>query len=150
MGKRDKKDEMVYQFGELIILSGPVEEGFIHVVNVNTNWQIKIYMGANANMFLTLPKEEIYDRINSVYMISSLSMYDSEFARGIERYTLDYVAERLERTTEANDPNDLDVVKKDNYMKEILSKTDEEIMMDIASGEFRFDMFNDLKIEEND
>lgn len=148
--KKNKKDEMVYQFGEFIILARPVEEGFIHIVNVNTNWQHRIYMGANANMFLTLPKEEIYDRINSVYIISTFSMYNSEFAKGMAQFTLDYVTKLAELPERPNDPNDLETVKKDNYMKEILSKTDEEIMMDIASGEFRFDLFNDLKIEEND
>jgi hypothetical protein len=44
-----KKDiDEGYIVGDFYIVKSPIKEGWLHIVNIKTSWQIKVMMGANT------------------------------------------------------------------------------------------------------
>lgn len=54
-------------------------------------------MGANTAKFLSLPQQEIFDRINGIYIQSMMSLYDSEYALKIAKDAVSYMSEKAKR-----------------------------------------------------
>ena len=145
-----KKDiDEGYIVGDFYIVKSPIKEGWLHVVNIKTSWQIKVMMGANTAKFLSLPQQEIFDRINGIYIQSMMSLYDSEYALKIAKDAVSYMSEKTKKVEKleklenvCNTENeDIEKVKKDEFMMKIATSSDEEIMDMIVNGEIKYEYF---------
>lgn len=136
-----KKDiDEGYIVGDFYIIKSPIKEGWLHIVNIKTSWQIKVMMGANTAKFLSLPQQEIFDRINGIYIQSMMSLYDSEYALKIAKDAVSYMSEKAKKM-EKNENEDIEKVKKDEFMMKIATSSDEEIMDMIVNGEIKYEYF---------
>ena len=140
--KRKEIDEG-YIVGDFYIIKSPIKEGWLHVVNIKTSWQIKVMMGANTAKFLSLTQQEIFDRINGIYIQSMMSLYDSEYALKIAKDAVSYMSEKAKKMekVEKNENEDIEKVKKDEFMMKIATSSDEEIMDMIVNGEIKYEYF---------
>lgn len=145
-----KKDiDEGYIVGDFYIVKSPIKEGWLHIVNIKTSWQIKVMMGANTAKFLSLPQQEIFDRINGIYIQSMMSLYDSEYALKIAKDAVSYMSEKAKKVEKleklenvCNTENeDIEKVKKDEFMMKIATSSDEEIMDMIVNGEIKYEYF---------
>jgi|GEM_PF-3791374 hypothetical protein len=139
-----KKDiDEGYIVGDFYIVKSPIKEGWLHVVNIKTSWQIKVMMGANTAKFLSLSQQEIFDRINGIYIQSMMSLYDSEYALKIAKDAVSYMSEKAKKMekVEKNENEDIEKVKKDEFMMKIATSSDEEIMDMIVNGEIKYEYF---------
>lgn len=139
-----KKDiDEGYIVGDFYIIKSPIKEGWLHVVNIKTSWQIKVMMGANTAKFLSLPQQEIFDRINGIYIQSIMSLYDSDYALKIAKDAVSYMSEKAKKMGKlGNTENeDIEKVKKDEFMMKIATSSDEEIMDMIINGEIKYEYF---------
>lgn len=139
-----KKDiDEGYIVGDFYIIKSPIKEGWLHIVNIKTSWQIKVMMGANTAKFLSLPQQEIFDRINGIYIQSMMSLYDSEYALKIAKDAVSYMSEKAKKMekVEKNENEDIEKVKKDEFMMKIATSSDEEIMDMIVNGEISYEYF---------
>lgn len=139
-----KKDiDEGYIVGDFYIVKSPIKEGWLHIVNIKTSWQIKVMMGANTAKFLSLPQQEIFDRINGIYIQSMMSLYDSEYALKIAKDAVSYMSEKAKKMGKlGNTENeDIEKVKKDEFMMKIATSSDEEIMEMIVNGEINYKYF---------
>lgn len=139
-----KKDiDEGYIVGDFYIVKSPIKEGWLHVVNIKTSWQIKVMMGANTAKFLSLSQQEILDRINGIYIQSMMSLYDSEYALKIAKDAVSYMSEKAKKMekVEKNENEDIEKVKKDEFMMKIATSSDEEIMDMIVNGEIKYEYF---------
>ena len=100
-------------------------------------------MGANTAKFLSLPQQEIFDRINGIYIQSMMSLYDSEYALKIAKDAVSYMSEKAKKMekVEKNENEDIEKVKKDEFMMKIATSSDEEIMDMIVNGEINYKYF---------
>lgn len=145
-----KKDiDEGYIVGDFYIVKSPIKEGWLHIVNIKTSWQIKVMMGANTAKFLSLPQQEIFDRINGIYIQSMMSLYDSDYALKIAKDAVSYMSEKAKKVEKleklenvGNTENeDIEKVKKDEFMMKIATSSDEEIMDIIINGEIKYEYF---------
>lgn len=139
-----KKDiDEGYIVGDFYIVKSPIKEGWLHIVNIKTSWQIKVMMGANTAKFLSLSQQEIFDRINGIYIQSMMSLYDSEYALKIAKDAVSYMSEKAKKVekVEKNENEDIEKVKKDEFMMKIATSSDEEIMDMIVNGEIEYKYF---------
>lgn len=139
-----KKDiDEGYIVGDFYIIKSPIKEGWLHIVNIKTFWQIKVMMGANTAKFLSLPQQEIFDRINGIYIQSMMSLYDSDYALKITKDAVSYMSEKAGKMekVEKNENEDIEKVKKDEFMMKIATSSDEEIMDMIVNGEIKYEYF---------
>lgn len=139
-----KKDiDEGYIVGDFYIIKSPIKEGWLHIVNIKTSWQIKVMMGANTAKFLSLSQQEIFDRINGIYIQSMMSLYDSEYALKIAKDAVSYMSEKAKKMekVEKNENEDIEKVKKDEFMMKIATSSDEEIMDMIVNGEIKYEYF---------
>lgn len=143
-----KKDiDEGYIVGDFYIIKSPIKEGWLHIVNIKTSWQIKVMMGANTAKFLSLPQQEIFDRINGIYIQSMMSLYDSDYALKIAKDAVSYMSEKAKKMGKlGNTENeDIEKVKKDEFMMKIATSSDEEIMDMIVNGEINYKYFKQEK-----
>lgn len=140
---KKKEIDEGYIVGDFYIIKSPIKEGWIHIVNIKTSWQIKVMMGANTTKFLSLPQQEIFDRINGIYIQSMMSLYDSEYALKIAKDAVSYMSEKAKKMekVEKNENEDIEKVKKDEFMMKIATSSDEEIMDMIVNGEIKYEYF---------
>lgn len=140
---KKKEIDEGYIAGDFYIIKSPIKEGWLHVVNIKTSWQIKVMMGANTAKFLSLPQQEIFDRINGIYIQSMMSLYDSEYALKIAKDAVSYMSEKAKKMekVEKNENEDIEKVKKDEFMMKIATSSDEEIMDMIVNGEIKYEYF---------
>lgn len=140
---KKKEIDEGYIVGDFYIVKSPIKEGWLHVVNIKTSWQIKVMMGANTAKFLSLPQQEIFDRINGMYIQSMMSLYDSEYALKIAKDAVSYMSEKAKKMGKlGNTENeDIEKVKKDEFMMKIATSSDEEIMDMIVNGEINYKYF---------
>lgn len=140
---KKKEIDEGYIVGDFYIIKSPIKEGWLHVVNIKTSWQIKVMMGANTAKFLSLPQQEIFDRINGIYIQSMMSLYDSEYALKIAKDAVSYMSEKAKKMGKlGNTENeDIEKVKKDEFMMKIATSSDEEIMDMIVNGEISYEYF---------
>lgn len=138
--KRKDIDEG-YIVGDFYIIKSPIKEGWLHIVNIKTSWQIKVMMGANTAKFLSLPQQEIFDRINGIYIQSMMSLYDSDYALKITKDAVSYMSEKAKKVGNTEN-EDIKKVKKDEFMMKIATSSDEEIMDMIINGEISYEYFN--------
>lgn len=140
---KKKEIDEGYIVGDFYIVKSPIKEGWLHVVNIKTSWQIKVMMGANTAKFLSLPQQEIFDRINGIYIQSMMSLYDSEYALKIAKDAVSYMSEKAKKMekVEKNENEDIEKVKKDEFMMKIATSSDEEIMDMIVNGEIKYEYF---------
>lgn len=143
---KKKEIDEGYIVGDFYILKDIIKDGYIHIINIKTMWQIKVYMGENAASFLCLPQQEIFDRINGIYIQSMMSLYDSEYALKIAKDAVSYMSEKAEKMEKlekvGNTENeDIEKVKKDEFMMKIATSSDEEIMDMIVNGEIKYEYF---------
>lgn len=139
-----KKDiDEGYIVGDFYIVKSPIKEGWLHVVNIKTSWQIRVMMGANTAKFLSLPQQEIFDRINGIYIQSMMSLYDSEYALKIAKDAVSYMSEKAKKMEKVvnTENEDIEKVKKDEFMMKIATSSDEEIMGMIVNGEIKYEYF---------
>lgn len=139
-----KKDiDEGYIVGDFYIVKSPIKEGWLHIVNIKTSWQIKVMMGANTAKFLSLPQQDIFDRINGIYIQSMMSLYDSDYALKIAKDAVSYMSEKAKKVekVEKNENEDIEKVKKDEFMMKIATSSDEEIMDMIVNGEIKYEYF---------
>lgn len=139
-----KKDiDEGYIVGDFYIVKSPIKEGWLHVVNIKTSWQIKVMMGANTAKFLSLPQQEIFDRINGIYIQSMMSLYDSDYALKIAKDAVSYMSEKAKKMGKLGntESEDIEKVKKDEFMMKIATSSDEEIMDMIVNGEINYKYF---------
>ena len=139
-----KKDiDEGYIVGDFYIVKSPIKDGWLHVVNIKTSWQIKVMMGANTAKFLSLSQQEIFDRINGIYIQSMMSLYDSDYALKITKDAVSYMSEKAKKMekVEKNENEDIEKVKKDEFMMKIATSSDEEIMDMIVNGEIKYEYF---------
>lgn len=139
-----KKDiDEGYIVGDFYIVKSPIKEGWLHIVNIKTSWQIKVMMGANTAKFLSLSQQEIFDRINGIYIQSMMSLYDSDYALKIAKDAVSYMSEKAKKMGKlGNTENeDIEKVKKDEFMMKIATSSDEEIMDMIVNGEINYKYF---------
>lgn len=146
---KKKEIDEGYIVGDFYIVKSPIKDGWLHVVNIKTSWQIKVMMGANTAKFLSLPQQEIFDRINGIYIQSMMSLYDSEYALKIAKDAVSYMSEKAKKMEKleklenvCNTENeDIEKVKKDEFMMKIATSSDEEIMDMIINGEIKYEYF---------
>lgn len=140
---KKKEIDEGYIVGDFYIIKSPIKEGWLHIVNIKTSWQIKVMMGANTAKFLSLPQQEILDRINGIYIQSMMSLYDSEYALKIAKDAVSYMSEKAKKMGKlGNTENeDIEKVKKDEFMMKIATSSDEEIMDMIINGEIKYEYF---------
>lgn len=140
---KKKEIDEGYIVGDFYIIKSPIKEGWLHVVNIKTSWQIKVMMGANTAKFLSLPQQEIFDRINGIYIQSMMSLYDSEYALKIAKDAVSYMSKKAKKMekVEKNENEDIEKVKKDEFMMKIATSSDEEIMDMIVNGEIKYEYF---------
>ena len=145
-----KKDiDEGYIVGDFYIVKSPIKEGWLHIVNIKTSWQIKVMMGANTAKFLSLPQQEIFDRINGIYIQSMMSLYDSEYALNIAKNAKSYMARKAKKVKKSDENEDIEKVKRDQFMMKIASSSDEEIMDMIVNGEINYEYFKQDKGKED-
>lgn len=145
-----KKDiDEGYIVGDFYIIKSPIKEGWLHIVNIKTSWQIKVMMGANTAKFLSLPQQEIFDRINGIYIQSMMSLYDSEYALNIAKNAKSYMARKAKKVKKSDENEDIEKVKRDQFMMKIASSSDEEIMDMIVNGEINYEYFKQDKEKED-
>lgn len=145
-----KKDiDEGYIVGDFYILKDIIKDGYIHIINIKTMWQIKVYMGENAASFLCLPQQEIFDRINGIYIQSMMSLYDSEYALNIAKNAKSYMARKSKKVKKSDENEDIEKVKRDQFMMKIASSSDEEIMDMIVNGEINYEYFKQDKEKED-
>lgn len=136
-----KKDiDEGYIVGDFYILKDIIKDGYIHIINIKTMWQIKVMMGANTAKFLSLPQQEIFDRINGIYIQSMMSLYDSEYALKIAKDAVSYMSKKAKKVGNTEN-EDIEKVKKDEFMMKIATSSDEEIMDMIVNGEIKYEYF---------
>lgn len=136
-----KKDiDEGYIVGDFYIVKSPIKEGWLHIVNIKTSWQIKVMMGANTAKFLSLPQQDIFDRINGIYIQSMMSLYDSDYALKITKDAVSYMSEKAKKVGNTEN-EDIKKVKKDEFMMKIATSSDEEIMDMIINGEIKYEYF---------
>lgn len=140
---KKKEIDEGYIVGDFYIVKSPIKEGWLHIVNIKTSWQIKVMMGANTAKFLSLPQQEIFDRINGIYIQSMMSLYDSDYALKIAKDAVSYMSEKAKKMGKlGNTENeDIEKVKKDEFMMKIATSSDEEIMDMIVNGEINYKYF---------
>lgn len=140
---KKKEIDEGYIVGDFYIIKSPIKDGWLHIVNIKTSWQIKVMMGANTAKFLSLPQQEIFDRINGIYIQSMMSLYDSEYALKIAKDAVSYMSEKAKKMekVEKNENEDIEKVKKDEFMMKIATSSDEEIMDMIVNGEIKYEYF---------
>ena len=140
---KKKEIDEGYIVGDFYIVKSPIKEGWLHIVNIKTSWQIKVMMGANTAKFLSLPQQEIFDRINGIYIQSMMSLYDSDYALKIAKDAVSYMSEKAKKMGKlGNTENeDIEKVKKDEFMMKIATSSDEEIMDMIVIGEINYKYF---------
>lgn len=140
---KKKEIDEGYIVGDFYIVKSPIKDGWLHVVNIKTSWQIKVMMGANTAKFLSLPQQEIFDRINGIYIQSMMSLYDSDYALKITKDAVSYMSEKAKKVekVEKNENEDIEKVKKDEFMMKIATSSDEEIMDMIVNGEIKYEYF---------
>ena len=140
---KKKEIDEGYIVGDFYIVKSPIKDGWLHVVNIKTSWQIKVMMGANTAKFLSLPQQEIFDRINGIYIQSMMSLYDSDYALKIAKDAVSYMSEKAKKMGKlGNTENeDIEKVKKDEFMMKIATSSDEEIMDMIVNGEINYKYF---------
>ena len=149
---KKKEIDEGYIVGDFYIIKSPIKEGWLHVVNIKTSWQIKVMMGANTAKFLSLPQQEIFDRINGIYIQSMMSLYDSEYALKIAKDAVSYMSEKAKKMEKVEkiaipyvdafiENEDIEKVKKDEFMMKIATSSDEEIMDMIVNGEIKYEYF---------
>lgn len=146
---KKKEIDEGYIVGDFYIVKSPIKEGWLHIVNIKTSWQIKVMMGANTAKFLSLSQQEIFDRINGIYIQSMMSLYDSEYALKIAKDAVSYMSEKAKKVEKleklenvCNTENeDIEKVKKDEFMMKIATSSDEEIMDMIINGEIKYEYF---------
>lgn len=137
---KKKEIDEGYIVGDFYIVKSPIKDGWLHVVNIKTSWQIKVMMGANTAKFLSLPQQEIFDRINGIYIQSMMSLYDSDYALKITKDAVSYMSEKAEKVGNTEN-EDIKKVKKDEFMMKIATSSDEEIMDMIINGEIKYEYF---------
>lgn len=137
---KKKEIDEGYIVGDFYIVKSPIKEGWLHIVNIKTSWQIKVMMGANTAKFLSLSQQEIFDRINGIYIQSMMSLYDSDYALKIAKDAVSYMSEKVKKV-EKNENEDIEKVKKDEFMMKIATSSDEEIMDMIVNGEISYEYF---------
>ena len=137
---KKKEIDEGYIVGDFYIVKSPIKDGWLHVVNIKTSWQIKVMMGANTAKFLSLPQQEIFDRINGIYIQSMMSLYDSGYALKIAKDAVSYMSEKAEKVWNTEN-EDIEKVKKDEFMMKIATSSDEEIMDMIINGEIKYEYF---------
>lgn len=136
-----KKDiDEGYIVGDFYIVKSLIKEGWLHIVNIKTSWQIKVMMGANTAKFLSLSQQEIFDRINGIYIQSMMSLYDSDYALKIAKDAVSYMSEKAKKVGNTEN-EDIEKVKKDEFMMKIATSSDEEIMDMIINGEISYEYF---------
>ena len=138
---KKKEIDEGYIVGDFYILKDIIKDGYIHIINIKTMWQIKVYMGENAASFLCLPQQEIFDRINGIYIQSMMSLYDSEYALNIAKNAKSYMARKAKKVKKSDENEDIEKVKIDQFMMKIASSSDEEIMDMIVNGEINYEYF---------
>lgn len=137
---KKKEIDEGYIVGDFYIIKSPIKEGWLHIVNIKTSWQIKVMMGANTAKFLSLPQQEIFDRINGIYIQSMMSLYDSEYALKIAKDAVSYMSKKAKKVGNTEN-EDIKKVKKDEFMMKIATSSDEEIMDMIINGEIKYEYF---------
>lgn len=137
---KKKEIDEGYIVGDFYIVKSPIKEGWLHIVNIKTSWQIKVMMGANTAKFLSLPQQEIFDRINGIYIQSMMSLYDSDYALKIAKDAVSYMSEKAKKVGNTEN-EDIENVKKDEFMMKIATSSDEEIMDMIVNGEINYKYF---------
>lgn len=137
---KKKEIDEGYIVGDFYIVKSPIKEGWLHIVNIKTSWQIKVMMGANTAKFLSLPQQEIFDRINGIYIQSMMSLYDSDYALKITKDAVSYMSEKAKKVGNTEN-EDIKKVKKDEFMMKIATSSDEEIMDMIINGEIKYEYF---------
>lgn len=145
---KKKEIDEGYIVGDFYILKDIIKDGYIHIINIKTMWQIKVYMGENAASFLCLPQQEIFDRINGIYIQSMMSLYDSEYALNIAKNAKSYMARKAKKVKKSDENEDIEKVKRDQFMMKIASSSDEEIMDMIVNGEINYKYFKQDKEKE--
>ena len=105
---------------------------------------MKVMMGANTAKFLSLPQQEIFDRINGIYIQSMMSLYDSDYALKIAKDAVSYMSEKAKKVGNTEN-EDIEKVKKDEFMMKIATSSDEEIMDMIVNGEISYEYFKQEK-----
>lgn len=140
---KKKEIDEGYIVGDFYIIKSPIKEGWLHIVNIKTSWQIKVMMGANTAKFLSLPQQEIFDRINGIYIQSMMSLYDSDYALKIAKDAVSYMSEKAKKLGKVGntESEDIEKVKKDEFMMKIATSSDEEIMDMIINGEIKYEYF---------
>lgn len=146
---KKKEIDEGYIVGDFYILKDIIKDGYIHIINIKTMWQIKVYMGENAASFLCLPQQEIFDRINGIYIQSMMSLYDSEYALNIAKNAKSYMARKAKKVKKSDENEDIEKVKRDQFMMKIASSSDEEIMDMIVNGEINYAYFKQDKEKED-
>lgn len=137
---KKKEIDEGYIVGDFYIVKSPIKDGWLHVVNIKTSWQIKVMMGANTAKFLSLPQQEIFDRINGIYIQSMMSLYDSGYALKIAKDAVSYMSEKAEKVGNTEN-EDIEKVKKDEFMMKTATSSDEEIMDMVINGEIKYEYF---------
>lgn len=137
---KKKEIDEGYIVGDFYILKDIIKDGYIHIINIKTMWQIKVMMGANTAKFLSLPQQEIFDRINGIYIQSMMSLYDSEYALKIAKDAVSYMSKKAKKVGNTEN-EDIEKVKKDEFMMKIATSSDEEIMDMIVNGEIKYEYF---------
>lgn len=137
---KKKEIDEGYIVGDFYIVKSPIKEGWLHIVNIKTSWQIKVMMGANTAKFLSLSQQDIFDRINGIYIQSMMSLYDSDYALKIAKDAVSYMSEKAEKVGNTEN-EDIEKVKKDEFMMKIATSSDEEIMDMIINGEIKYEYF---------
>lgn len=145
---KKKEIDEGYIVGDFYILKDIIKDGYIHIINIKTMWQIKVYMGENAASFLCLPQQEIFDRINGIYIQSMMSLYDSEYALNIAKNAKSYMARKAKKVKKSDENEDIEKVKRDQFMMKIASSSDDEIMDMIVNGEINYKYFKQDKEKE--
>lgn len=140
---KNKEIDEGYIVGDFYIIKSPIKDGWLHIVNIKTSWQIKVMMGANTAKFLSLPQQEIFDRINGIYIQSMMSLYDSDYALKIAKDAVSYMSEKAKKVEKVGNTENEDIkkVKKDEFMMKIATSSDEEIMDMIINGEISYEYF---------
>lgn len=146
---KKKEIDEGYIVGDFYILKDIIKDGYIHIINIKTMWQIKVYMGENAASFLCLPQQEIFDRINGIYIQSMMSLYDSEYALNIAKNAKSYMARKAKKVKKSDENEDIEKVKRDQFMMKIASSSDDEIMDMIVNGEINYKYFKQDKEKED-
>jgi hypothetical protein len=69
-----------------------------------------------------------------------MSLYDSEYALKIAKDAVSYMSEKAKKMGNTEN-EDIEKVKKDEFMMKIATSSDEEIMDMIINGEIKYEYF---------